>query len=281
MRGVVGNSDQDFTTYEKFASNADRMKIHVVDRGNMPLVKLIWDRFWGTTTAMTLGDFLQAQGQTVKDASGNMLMPGRPLADPGPDRVTLPGATPLNGANSLYANTYAWSIVSGPAGASIANASSAQATFNANTAGTYIVQLVTGNGSKQGTPTQVKIVVNPSLSPAPADIRFTNIKSVIQGTCVQCHSPTGNLPRPPVFWADTDRNGDGSIDATDTLWLYNDVRGRINFTELGASPLLRKPSGHHHGGLLQPGFDTSTEPGDPLRANYDLFANWNLNGAPM
>jgi hypothetical protein len=202
------------------------------------------------------------------------------LADPGPERVTLPGATPLNASNSLYANAYAWSIVSGPSGASIANATSALATFNATEAGTYVVQLVTSNGSMQSVPTQIRIVVAATLPVAPSAVRFANIKTVIQGTCIQCHSPTGTLPRPPVFWADTDRNGDGAIDATDQLWLYTDVKGRINFTELSASALLRKPSGNHHGGLLQVGFDTSRVPGDPLRANYDLFVNWALNGAP-
>ena len=281
MRGVTGNSDQDFTTYEKFASFSDRIKMHVIDRGNMPLVRLIWDRFWNTTTASTLANFLQEQGYTVKDAGGNVLMPGRPLADPGPDRVTLPGATPLNGSYSLYANGYSWSLVSGPAGATISSATSAQATFNASAPGTYVVQLVTSNGSMQSTPTQFRIVVDPTLAIAPSAVRFANIKTVIQGTCVTCHSPTGALPRPPVFWADTDRNGDGAIDDTDLLWLYTDVRGRINFTEPGASALLRKPSGNHHGGLLQAGFDTSKVPGDPARANYDLFVNWILNGAPM
>jgi mono/diheme cytochrome c family protein len=281
MRGVVGNSDLDFTSYEKFASLSDRIKTHIIDRGNMPLVKLIYDRFWGTTTANVLGNFLQEQGYTVKDASGAMLMPGRPLADPGPDRVVLPGATTLNGSNSLYSNAYAWSLVSGPTGATITNATAAQATFTAATAGTYVVQLVTSNGSLQSAPAQFRIVVNPTLSPAPSSIRFSHIKAVIQGTCVQCHSPTGALPRPPVFWSDTDRNGDGSIDATDELWLYTDVRGRINFTELGASALLRKPSGNHHGGALQVGFDTTKVPGDPARANYDLFVNWILNGAPQ
>jgi len=281
MGGVVGNSDQDFTTYEKFQSFSDRIKAHVIDRGNMPLVKLIFDRFWATTTATTLANFLQDQGYTVKDAGGAVLMPGRPLADPGPERVTLPGATPLNASNSLYASGYSWSIVSGPSGASIANATSAQATLNATTAGTYVVQLVTSNGSMQSTPTQIRIVVDPTLSPAPAAIRFaSHIKPVMQGQCILCHSPTGALPRPPVFWADTDRNGDGAIDATDELWLYTDVRGRVNFTELGASALLRKPSGNHHGGLQLTGFDTSKPPGDPARANYDLFANWILNGAP-
>jgi hypothetical protein len=33
--------------------------------------------------------------------------------------------------------------------------------------------------------------------------------------------------------------------------------------------------------LLQPFFDTSKPPGDSARANYDLFVNWMLNGAPL
>ena len=38
-----------------------------------------------------------------------------------------------------------------------------------------------------------------------------------------------------------DRNGDGLVDATDETWLYNEVRGRINFTDIIASPLLLEP----------------------------------------
>jgi mono/diheme cytochrome c family protein len=281
MRGAAGNNDVDFDSYEKFQGYADRIKAHVIDRGNMPLSKLIYDRFWGTTYANTLATFLQGQGLNVRDASGAVLMPGRPLADPGPDRVTLPGAIPLSGANSLYASGYAWSIVSGPSGASIANASSAQATFNATAPGSYVLQLVTSNASLQSTPAQFRVVVTPSMSVAPAAVRFSHVKAVLQGTCVGCHSPTGALPKPPVFYTNEDRNGDGSIDATDESWFYTDVRGRVNFTELAASALLRKPSGNHHGGALQPGFDTSLAPGDPGRANYDLFVNWILNGAPL
>jgi hypothetical protein len=256
------------------------VKAHIIDRGNMPLVRLIYDRFWGTTTAATLANFLQEQGHTVKDASGNVLMPGRPVADPGPERVALPGAIALDGSNSLYSSGYSWSLVSGTTFAAVSNATSARATLTANTPGTYVVQLVTSNGSMQSAPVQIRVVVTPTLSPAPSAVKFSHVKSVIQGTCVQCHSPTGTLPRPPVYWADVDRNGDGAIDATDELWLYTDVKGRVNFTELAASALLRKPSGNHHGGLLQLGFDTSKPPGDPARVNYDLFVNWILNGAP-
>jgi hypothetical protein len=85
---------------------------------------------------------------------------------------------------------------------------------------------------------------------------------------------------PPIFYTDFDRNGDGVVDATDDLWFYTEVRGRINFTDYIASPLLRKPSGNHHFGGLRPGFDTTAVPGDPARQSYDLIVNWILNGAP-
>ena len=98
---------------------------------------------------------------------------------------------------------------------------------------------------------------------------------------MQCHSPTGTQPRPPVFYTNEDRNGDGTVgDATDDAWFYEEVRGRINFTDLAASPLLRKPSNNHHGGNLVIGFDASKAPGETARARYDLFLSWILNGAP-
>ena len=145
------------------------------------------------------------------------------------------------------------------------------------------MQLVASNGSTQGAPVQVRVTVDPALAQAPASVRFADIKATMQGNglCIQCHSPTGALPRPPVFYSQEDRNGDGTVgDATDDLWFYEEVRGRINFTEIGASPLLRKPSNNHHGGKLIAGFDTSKAPGAPERARYDLFLNWILNGAP-
>jgi hypothetical protein len=58
------------------------------------------------------------------------------------------------------------------------------------------------------------------------------------------------------------------------------VRGRINFTDIVASPLLRKPSGNHHNGGSRPGFNASQTPGNVGRADYDMVLNWILNGAP-
>jgi hypothetical protein len=284
MRGTAAQSDLDFASYEKFVEYSDRIKAHVIDRGNMPLAKIVFDAFWNSNRPQLLATFLEAQGQAVRDSGGAILRPGRPIADPGPDRVTLPGATPLSAANSLYATSYAWSLVSGPAGATLTGATSAQATLNASAAGTYVVQLVASSGSGQSAPAQLKVVVDPALTPAPAAVRFADIKAVMQvpTLCVSCHAPTAAEPHPPVWYSNEDRNGDGTVgDATDELWFYNEVRSRINFTDLVASPLLRKPSGHHHKGLRIQGFDSDAPPGDAARARYDLFLNWILNGAPQ
>jgi hypothetical protein len=193
----------------------------------------------------------------------------------------------LSAAGSLYANSYVWSIVSGPAGATLTNQNTAQATFNASANGTYLVQLIASNGPTQGAAAQLKIVVDSALPIAPAVIRFVDIKAVLQSTvagCTNtgCHTPGGTGVRPPLYYTNTDRNGDGIVgDSTDDLWFYTEVRSRINFTDLAASPILRKPSGNHHNGLERPGFNTSVVPGDPARASYDLFLNWILNGAPQ
>ena len=285
MRGTAAQSDLDFNSYEKLVGNADRIKAHVIDRGNMPLAKIVYDAFWGSSSRpQVLATFLEGQGYSVRDSAGAVLRPGRPIADPGPDRVTLPGATPLSASGSLFASSYAWSLVSGPAGATLTGATSAQATLNANTAGTYVVRLVASSGSVQSAPANVTVVVDPTLTPAPSAIRFADIKAVMQNPtlCVSCHAPTAAEPHPPVWYSNEDRNGDGTVgDATDELWFYDEVRGRINFTDLAASPLLRKPSGQHHKGLRIQGFNTDLPPGDPARARYDLFLNWILNGAPQ
>jgi hypothetical protein len=285
VRGIGLQSDIDFDTLAKFQGYADRIKAHVFDRGNMPLAKIEFDDFWRSTQPDTLASFVQGLGFTARDPAGAVLRPGRPVANPGPDRTIPQGPTTLSASDSLFSSTFNWSVVSGPDGVvppvnvSLSNPTSAQATFNASANGTYVVQLVAGDGTTQSTPVQLRLVVNNLLAPVPTAIRFSDIKTTVQTVgCTACHTPGGP---PPVLFANVDRNGDGVIDATDDLWFYADIRGRINFTDLVASPLLRKPSGNHHGGGLRPGFDTSTVPGAAARVNYDLFLNWILNGAPQ
>ena len=290
LRGVSDQKDPDFDSFAKFQGLADRIKILVFDRGKMPLAKIPFENFWSSGAANTLAAFLDAQGQTVaRDGAGNPLRPGRPIADPGPSRTIRTGATTLSGANSLFSTTYSWSFVSNPGGATLTNPNSVQPTFNTNANGTYELQLVTGNGTTQSTPVKLKLVVNAALNPDPLGIRFADIKTVLQVTsvCTGCHT-SGD--QPPILYTNVDRDGIGGpvANATDDLWFYTELRGRINFTEIAASPLLRKPSGHHHGGNQLDGFDTSLDPGATTggvnnagRGNYDLFLNWILNGAPF
>ncbi len=288
MRGTGAQSDIDFATFEKFQAYADRTRTHIVDRGNMPLVKLVYDAFYASSAPDTLATFLQDQGQVARDSTGAVLKPGRPVADPGPDRVVRQGATRLSAAGSLFSDTYAWSIVSGPngatpaTGATLTDANTAQPTFNAGTDGTYVLSLVASSGATKSAAKTVTLVVDSALDPAPSAIRFADIKSVMQkkDRCTTCHTPADG--RTPSHYTNEDRNGDGIVgDATDDAWFYAEVRGRINFTEIAASPLLRKPSGNHHNGGRLGGFDASAVPGQPARAQYDLFLNWILNGAPQ
>jgi mono/diheme cytochrome c family protein len=288
LRGTGRQSGIDFTTYEKLQSYADRIFATVINRGDMPLAKLVYDTFHASSGEAALADFLVGQGLPARDAGGAVLRPGRPIADPGPDRVVRQGATQLSASNSLFADTYAWSIVSGPngavppSGAMLTDANTAQPTFNAATDGTYVVSLVASNASARSAPKLLSLVVQNALTPDPSAIRFSDIKAALQDgkECQGCHAPASPL-HPPIAFTNYDRDGDGAITPTDDAWFYAEVRSRINFAEVAASALLQKPSGQHHFGRLGPGFDTRLAPGQPERAKYDLFLNWILNGAPQ
>jgi mono/diheme cytochrome c family protein len=286
QRGTADQADIDFTVFSNFQGYSERIKAHVIDRGNMPLAKIVYDKFWSTNMPDTIATFLQDQGYTVRDSVGAVLQPGRPVADAGPDRVVAPGVTSLSAGNSQFASSYTWSFVMNPGSATLTNPTSATPTFTTTAGGTYVLQLVVGNGTTLSAPRQLTIVVNPTLTPLPSTIRFADIKNILQTAgCTGCHSNgTTSLATAaitPIVYDSVDRNGDGIVNATDDLWFYTELRGRINFTDIIASPLLRKPSGSHHGGGLQANFDATLPPGSAGRANYDLFLNWILNGAPQ
>ena len=287
LLGSGGQSDVDFTSFAKFQGYSDRIRAHVFDRGNMPLAELVYSRFWSANMPEMVAAFLQAQGLGARDAAGAVLRPGRPVAVTGPERTIRQGATAVSAAGSLFATSYAWSIVSGPnasvppANATLSGANSLAPTFSATADGTYVLQLIVGNGATQSTPAFLTLEVDNLLAPAPAAIRFSDIKAILQASCAGCHT-SGAGARPPVFFANIDRNGDGVAgDATDDLWFYTEVRGLINFTDIAASPLLRKPSGNHHFGGTVAGFNANLAPGQAGRASYDLFVNWTANGAPQ
>lgn len=289
VRGTRAQNSIDFDTYAKFVSFAERIKHHVLDLGNMPLSKLVYDRFYLTNGPSTIADFLTAQGQTSRDGLGAVLKPGRPFASL-VDRVIKQGPTTLTAPSSRFATTYAWTVVSGPAGAvpptnvTLTNATSAQPTFNATANGTYVVQLVVGNGTTLSAPATANIVVDNTLPLDPSAIRFSDIKAVFASAgCTGCHQPAGN-PLPPIFFTAIDRDGrNGPVaDATDDAWFYAEVYGRVNLIDTEGSKLLSKPAGKQHaGGGPFTGFNSSLAAGAVGRRNYDLFQNWILNNAPQ
>ena len=291
LRGTGFQNDISFETFGRFDSYKDRIKAHVVDRGNMPLAKLIYDRFRATVSmvqtmaAYLVGD-LSGLGFNSGFSDGN-LAPERPIADPGPDRVVLQGATTLSAAMSLYSSTYQWSIIGGPGGgASLSGATSRNPVFTATLDGLYTVQLIASNSTTSSASAQLRIKVDSALGYVPTLVTFGGaggIKDTLQnggGGCTGCHQPGGG---PPILYISYDRAGTGGgteNSATNDNWFYTELRGRINFTDWIASPLLRKPSGHHHGGGQRAGFDTSAPVGDAARADYDKFVSWIVNGAP-
>lgn len=286
LRGTGNQSDISFEDFTRFDKYSDRIKAHIIDRGNMPLAKLVYDKYWSTPEINgTMASYLATKGYA--DASAK---PGRPIADPGPSRVIRSLTTQLSADMSLFSSSFQWSITGGPAGASLAGATTASPTFNAASDGVYTLQLVTGLGATNSSPATMTLVVDRSLAWDPAAITFADIKTVIQtgkGNCRTCHTsnrnPATQTLTPPVFYDDYDRaaTGDGG-DATNRKWLYAEVKGRVNLTDVVSSPLLRKPAGNHHGGGADAlnGYDTSLLPGSAGRSDYDKILAWILNGAP-
>jgi mono/diheme cytochrome c family protein len=285
LRGTANQADIAFMSYAAFQGYAGEVRWHVFERGDMPLARIVAERFWGSDMAQLTAGWLEQQlpGYRATDGAGALLRPGRPIAVPGPDRVAAPGAIALSGAGSLYSAGYNWTLTGNPGNATLTGAATVTPVLNATAAGVYTLQLVTGNGAAISAPATLKVTVKPDLALAPQSIRFENVRAILAqpAVCAGCHQPGPGGFKPPIFFADIDRNGDGVVDATDRAWLYRELRGRINQADLAASVLLTKPSGMHHAGGKRVGFDSTLPPGDPGRASYDLVLNWVLNGAPF
>ena len=289
LRGTGNQADISFETFQHFDSYKDRIKAHIVDRGNMPLAKLIYDKFHSTVAMLqTMASYLKSITPGGSFADGD-LRPERPIADPGPDRVVKPGTTTLSAAMSLFSTGYQWTLVGGPAGATLLNTTSATPTFTALADGLYQVQLVTTKGAATSAAAVLQIAVDSNLPYDPATLNFAAIKTTLQttlGDCVSCHTAGGNgLVVPPIWYSSYDRAGTGLGTENSVLndhFYYTELRGRVNLTDWIASPLLRKPSGNHHNGLERANFRvTGNPPGHADRADYDKFVSWIVRGAPQ
>lgn len=286
LRGTGNQSAIDLEDFNAFDTYAPRIKAHIVDRGNMPLAKLVYDTYWGTPSInRPMSDYLTRKGFT--DAASRA---GRPVADPGPGRVVKSLSTALDGSMSLYSTGYQWTISAGPAGATLSGAGTMTPTLTAATDGVYTLQLVTSAGAISSTAQTTALVVDRNLPWDPDAVGFVDIKSILQtgaGNCTTCHTtaknPETQTQTPPLFYNDYDRALTGNAtDATNRQWLYAEVRSRVNFTDIVASAMLTKPAGRQHGGgaAALNGFNTDLRPGDPDRQGYDKILAWILRGAP-
>jgi K319L-like, PKD domain len=290
VRGTSNQSDIDFSTEAKFLGYADRVKALVFDRGNMPLALLVYQDFWRSTAPQTLADYLNANGQgPATDSNGKVLQPGRPIANAGPAlRMAKAGTSAtLSGSDSLFANSFQWSQVSGPGSASIGNSTSAVATFLATVPGDYVVSLTVRNGSLSDTASITVTVPNPSTFtfPDPATIKFAQVLDVLRNnpyggaaSCIDagCHNTASKAP---IIYPAVDRDGVGGATetATDQAWLLQELSGRVNLTEITASPLLRKPIGfHHNAGTVIPASTIN----NAALASFSKVYYWILNGMP-
>jgi len=287
LRGTFNQNDLDFMSLAKYQSYADRIKVHVFDRGNMPLSLIPHTGFWTSSAPQMLASFIDAQlGAGTATANGTPLVPGRPIADPGPDRMVRTGSNAvLTAENSLFASTFAWSQPSPSGNVTISNPNGMVAIFNASVAGTYVVRLTVNNGPFK----DVTITVDDNF-PDPLNIKFAHVKNelqnVLHGTkrCIDCHvnvavpAPSITPLVPPIWYSPFDRDGNGAVDATDDAWFLKALQGRVNLTEIGASALLRKPTGNHHAGLkVIDVADTSSNGG---LHSYSILYNWILAGMP-
>jgi mono/diheme cytochrome c family protein len=294
LRGTKNQNDIDFMTLgipaagvnpaTGFQSLADRIKVHVFDRGNMPLALIPHSDFWNSSAPQMLAAFVDAQlGVGTATSNGTALMPGRAIADPGPDRMVRTGSNAvLTGENSLFAGSFAWSEPTQSGNVTITNPNNMVAIFNASVAGTYTVRLTVNGG---GAFKDITVVANDNF-PDPLNIKFAHVKNLLQnvlhkGTtrCVDCHKDVATpLPgtTPPIWYTNFDRDNDGALNATDEAWFLKAISGRVNLTEIAASPLLRKPTGNHHnaGKVI----DVADLTGNGGFWNFSVLYNWIVGG---
>lgn len=271
-RGTDLRADINFSTYNDFISYADKIEEYVYEAGIMPLALLPYNNFWNSSNpyqpellAAHLPDFSHA------NTDGSIDRPGKVVANPGPDRV-VNGAITLSAEASLFYQSVRWDILSQPSATSngaIDNATALRPTFTADEDGEYQIQLTVVNDKSESASETVVITLD-SAAPVTRNLTFENdIKPIIQGvalpvtSCITCHTDdvTTAVPGIPVLYIDSAE-------------LYHHVLERVNLKYIERSRFLQKPTGHHHFGGLQPGYDIT---GDSTHFNTVL--NWISEGA--
>jgi mono/diheme cytochrome c family protein len=256
------SSDINFSNYEKFISFSDQIENYVYARGQMPMSRLAFDQFWASNAPEILASHIT--NFKYANTDGSIDQPGKPIAHAGLDRTVVSPVT-ISAEASVFATTYNWQITAQPVAsvASIGNANTLRSSLTADTNGDYTLQLTVNNAADESSTDSVTITIDDTLSPTQTEITFnTHIIPLLQGgaslNCTLCHSASG-LSGIPVYY-DADSGG---------YTTYENIKQRINFSNVAYSRLLQKPTGNHHNG------------GTPitLPENYNMLVNWILEGA--
>jgi hypothetical protein len=263
-----------FGSYADFDIYRERIKTLVFDRGTMPDARLTFDNFWrgfqNDEPAALLATHLGIDHTTRR--------PGRPVADPGPNRIVGLDSSiaQLNGSASLFASTYKWSfrneLANKPIGSAttIFSDTSPNASLFVDMIGVYKLQLVVSDGVNESPPAPIDILAfNGVVTPTFNDVGPGGIANIITAECgASCHRAVGGTLGIPVRF-------------DNLATLYNEVRKYVNLEQPAASPILMKPSGMvPHGGNTP----TSTTPRTGFESQtqlnkYDAVLRWIIAGA--
>ena len=275
MRGTGAQSDIDFTTWEKFRPYADRIKAHVLERGNMPLAKIVYDAFWSSTAPATLATFLEGEGYSVRDANGAVADARPARRGPGPEPGRGPRAP--RRCRPRGACTRRLRLVDrlGPAGRLPRRRNTAQPTFTAPTNGTYVVQLVASNGSTQSAPAQLTIVVeqracarSPRRSASPTSRPSIQAGNPARTATARRASSRGRRSSTPT------RTATATASRATRPTTPGSTRRCAGASTSPTSPRARccaSPPATTTAAAAWPGSTRRRRPGDPARAKYDLF----------
>lgn len=262
----------DLSSYDKFISYADRIEELVYVRGRMPLSLLGYEKFWEADQPTILASFLP--GFSHYDESGNVIQPGSPYADAGPDRqLNVPAH--ISGDGSVFADSYLWEVIDQPAASNpvLTKSDTARVKFDTDVDGSYILRLTVAQNDLVHTDT-VQIVKLNAL-PLPASLTFeSDIEPLIgsAGTlaCDSCHSDTSVSAGVQGLQAGVPEVWDGSGDKS----AYDAVMSRVYLNDPADSLLLRKSVGdHHYGGRV---IDRDIISG---KLDYNTILSWIIEGA--
>ncbi|MEM7562084.1 MAG: hypothetical protein AAF353_03420 [Pseudomonadota bacterium] len=283
--------DIDFGSFPKFIAHADEIERLVYDEGKMPLGLLNYENFWNDPEkAELMATFIapyvsDPAGFSARrtDSSGNIILPGRIVPRAGPDRITRSNAPiTLNAQASLFASSYAWSLISSPGGstASIASPGSMRTDFFADTVGEYVIQMTASSAAGGSASDRLTVVVDDTLVTAPRSLEFYNDITARLATCASCHD--GTEPGIPVWWlADASQSHPPPATTADPpgLGYFEQVMARVNLDFIEDSLMLKKPAGIHHFGDQRSGFNIDEPIGHVDRSDYDMFVNWIAEGS--